>query len=184
MSERPEILSVRLLAQTRLFRIEELDLRFSNGEERRYERLAGIAGGAVLVVPVHEGQLYLVREYAAGTERYELGFPKGRIDPGESPEETANRELQEEIGLAAGRIEPLRAVTVAPGYFEHVTHLLLARDLRVSRLEGDEPEAVEVVRWPLADIDGLLGREDFTEARSLAALFLALQKLQRGDPDA
>ena len=180
MPEKPDILSVRPLARTRLFRVEAVQLRFSNGEQRCYERLVGAAGGAVLVVPVHDGQLHLVREYAVGTERYELGFPKGRIDPGESPEETANRELQEEIGLAAGRIERLRSVTVAPGYFGHVTHLLLARELRPSRLEGDEPEAVELVRWPLADLAGLLAREDFTEARSLTALFLALRQLQPG----
>lgn len=176
MQDKPVILSVRPLAQSRLFRIEELHLRFSNGEERRYERLAGVAG-AVLVVPVAGDELLLVREYAAGTERYELGFPKGRIDPGETPEATANRELQEEIGMAAERIERLRTVTVAPGYFGHRTHLMLARGLRPSRLDGDEPEAIELVRWPVAAAGALLERDDFTEARSIAALFLALRRL-------
>ncbi len=177
MQDKPVILSVRPLAQSRLFRIEELHLRFSNGEERDYERLVGASGGAVLVVPVAGDELLLVREYAAGTERYELGFPKGRIDPGETPETTANRELQEEVGMAAGHIETLRTVTVAPGYFGHQTHLMLARELRPSRLEGDEPEAIEIVRWPVAGAATLLEREDFTEARSIAALFLALQRL-------
>ncbi len=84
-NNKPQILSTEVVAQSRLFKIESLDLRFSNGVERTYERMKPSGRHAVLVVPVTaEGDLLLVREYAAGTDRYELGFPKGLIDPGES----------------------------------------------------------------------------------------------------
>ena len=77
----PEILAKQTVAQSRLFTIEALDLRFSNGEERTYERMRPSGRHAVMTVPVTEqGDLLLVREYAAGTDRYELGFPKGLID--------------------------------------------------------------------------------------------------------
>ncbi|WP_297527160.1 ADP compounds hydrolase NudE [Thiohalobacter sp.] len=179
MSKPPEILGTRTVARSRLFRIEQLDLRFANGTEVVYERLRGSADGAVLVVPARDAEtVLLVREYAAGTERYELGFPKGRIEPGEDPLATAQRELREEIGLGAGRLEALMTVTVAPGYFGHVTHIVLARDLFPAEAEGDEPEPVEVVPWRLAELPALLARDDFTEARSMVALFLAQERMR------
>lgn len=82
----PDILNRNVVAQSRLFSIESLELRFSNGEERIYERLKPSGKNAVMMVPVTEqGDLLLVREYAAGTERYELGFPKGLIDQEKAP---------------------------------------------------------------------------------------------------
>jgi ADP-ribose diphosphatase len=80
--------------------------------------------------------------------------------------------MKEEIGYAVGRLELLRTVSIAPAYIEHVTHILLARELREQSALGDEPEPIEVVPWPLAELDALLAREDFTDARSIAALLL------------
>ena len=165
------------------YRMERLDLEFSNGERRRYERLHGRGHGAVAVVPMlDEETVLLVREYAAGVHRYELGLVKGRIDAGESPEQAADRELMEEAGYGARRIDVLRTLTLAPVYMSHLTHVVLARDLYPQRLPGDEPEELEVVPWKLAEIDGLLDREDFSEGRTIAALFLAREWLrQHGD---
>ena len=114
----------------------------------------------------------LVREYAAGTHRYELGLPKGRIENGEPPLDAANREIMEEVGYAANRLELLRTVSLAPGYLGSRTHIVLARDLYEDSREGDEPEELEVVPWSLSRFDELLGHEEFTEARSIAALYL------------
>ncbi|WJW75218.1 ADP compounds hydrolase NudE [Thiohalobacter sp. IOR34] len=182
MPELPQILRVTTLARSRLFEIQQLDLRFSNGVETQYERLRGSGAGAVLVVPMRDAEtLLLVREYAAGTERYELGFPKGRIEAGEDPLATADRELKEEIGYGARKLTPLHSVTVAPGYFGHLTHLVLAEDLYEERQPGDEPEDMEIVSWPLAELDALLARDDFTEARSIAALFLVRERMKNND---
>src|SRR3546814_4871102 len=69
----------------------------------------------------------LVREYAAGVHRYELGLVKGRIDAGETPEHAANRSLMEEAGYDANSVRVLRSLTLAPTYMSHQTHLVLAR---------------------------------------------------------
>ena len=107
----PEILATSVVAKSRLFTIESLDLRFSNGEERIYERMKPSNRGGVMIVPVTtQGDLLLIREYCAGTERYELGFPKGLIDPGENPQQAGNRELKEEIGMRAHQWTPLKQV--------------------------------------------------------------------------
>ena len=173
MSQPPKILQREMIADTGIFRIQAIDLEFSNGASRRYQRILGSPQGAVLVIPLlNENTLLLIREYAAGMDRYELAFPKGHIETGESAEQAANRELQEEIGYGAYRLEPLDSVTIAPGYLQHTTHLVVASELYEKRVPGDEPEPIEVIPWSLDNLDNLMNREDFTEARSILALFL------------
>jgi ADP-ribose diphosphatase len=165
------------------WRLERLDLEFGNGERRRFERLHGRGHGAVIVVPlVDEDTVLLVREYAAGLHRYELGLVKGRIDAGETPEQAADRELKEEAGYGARSLLLLRALTLAPTYMSHQTQLVVARELYPERLPGDEPEELEVVPWKLDALDQLILREDFSEGRSIAALFVVREWLrsQRG----
>ncbi len=176
--QKPEILSSQLVAESRFFKIESLRLRFSNGIERDYERMKGSGRGAVLVVPIlDDDTLLLVREYAAGTHSYELGFPKGLIDPGEDAITAGNRELMEEAGFGADELFSLKEVTMAPSYFSSKMTLLLARGLYPKKLEGDEPEPLELVKWPLKKADDLLSLPEFSEARSVCALMLAQQWL-------
>lgn len=172
-TEKPKILQVKTVAQSRLFHVEQLDLVFSNGENRQYERLSSSSHGSVLIVPMlDDDTVLLVREYAAGVERYELALPKGRIESGETADEAANRELMEEVGYGAKTIWKLKSVTLAPSYFAHVTHMMVAEDLFEQRMEGDEPEPLEVVPWKLSELDSLLMENECTEARSIAALFM------------
>ncbi|HRA03349.1 MAG TPA: ADP compounds hydrolase NudE, partial [Thermomonas sp.] len=157
-----------------------LDLEFSNGERRKYERLHGRGHGAVAVVPMLDAEtVLLVREYAAGMHRYELGLVKGRIDAGETALQAANRELMEEAGYGARDLLVLRSLTLAPVYMSHATDLVLARDLYPQRLPGDEPEELELVPWKLDDIGELILREEFSEGRSIAALFIAREWLRQ-----
>jgi len=182
MNKRPEILRRTVVATTRLFRVEEIALRFGNGTEVVYERLRGSERGAVLIVPVADPDtILLIREYSAGTDSYELGFPKGRIDGDESILDAAGRELREEVGFGARRLDLIKTVTLAPGYFGHTTHIVLARELYPDRLEGDEPEPIEVLPWSLSNMDELMTRADFTEARSIMALYMVRDALFTAD---
>jgi ADP-ribose diphosphatase len=175
MREKPTILARRMLAQSRLFQIDEIDLRFANGHEARYESLSSPGHGAVLIVPILDNEtLLLVEEYAVGVDRYELTLPKGRMEANESPLETANRELAEEVGFTAARLDLLTRLTLAPGYSDHHTHIVLARDLSPCRREGgDEPEPPGVVPWPLHGLGRLVALPQVSEARTIAALYLA-----------
>ncbi len=180
----PIITQSEIVAQSRLFNVEQIHLTFSNGEDRVYERIKGGGRGAVLVVPmIDDNTMLLIKEYSAGTHDYQLGFPKGLIDPGESVLDAANRELKEEIGFGANELVPLKVVSLAPGFFNAKMTILFARDLYPERLEGDEPEELEVVRWRLDDFESLLVREDFTESRSVSALFLAREWLAKSRND-
>ena len=178
----PKILKRSLIASSRFFKIEALQLRFSNGQQREFERMRGNHPGAVLVVPFFDKDtLLLIREYAAGTHSYELGFPKGLIDSGEAPDTAANRELKEEVGFGAGSLQKLKKVTMSPSYFSSEMTLFMAFDLYPEKLPGDEPEPLQLIKWPLNKVDELLAREDFQEARSISALLLALKALRENE---
>jgi len=174
MKQKPRVIKREIIAKTKIFRVEAMDLEFSNGEKRQYERLVGSERGAVLIVAKPtQNSVLLISEYSAGTDRYELAFPKGKIDKDETPIEAANRELQEETGFAAKKLTHITSMTIAPGYLGHTTHIVMAEDLYPSTQEGDEPEPLEVTEWSFDQIPELLNREDFTEARSIAALYRA-----------
>ena len=169
----PEITQRKQVAKSRLFAIEQIDLTFSNGVKREYERMQGKGRGAVLIVPMLDNEtLLLVREYCAGTHTYELGFPKGLIDEGETAEYAANRELKEEVGYGAKKLIHVHTVATAPAFFSASMEIFLAENLYAEKLPGDEPEELEVVTWKIADYQSLLAQPDFNEARSIAALML------------
>ncbi len=188
MPKEPKILSSKLLSAAEiadtLICIEEMQLQFSNGVERKYRRMQDRGRGAVLIVPMLDNKtVLLIREYSAGVQRYELQLPKGRVNRGETFLEAANRELKEEVGKGAHSLQQVNSLTVLPGFMGHQTAIVLARELYDEKLEGDEPEEIEVVPWPLDNILELANREDCTEARSIAALYLIRDLLAREHSD-
>ena len=177
----PVILDSRWRDPGDMFKIQELDLEFSNGERRTYQRMKTHGLGAVIIVPMKDDEtVLLAREYAAGLHHYEIGLPKGRREKGESVLQAAQREMKEEIGFGANELIDLASLSLAPGYMTHVTHIVLARDLYPEKLEGDEPEELEVVPWPISDLRTLTAREDCTEGRTIAALYIARDFLESG----
>lgn len=185
MREKPRVLSREIVASSRLFRVEELQLRFANGVERTYERLVGKGSGygAVMVVAMLDAEhVVLVEEYCAGTDDYQLSLPKGLVEPGEDILLAANRELKEEAGFGAERLEWLAELSLSPGYMSQKIQVVLARDLYEERLPGDEPEPMRVDQVSLRQISDLLQHPQFTEGRALAALYLVRDLLtQRGE---
>jgi len=160
------------------YSIEHLKVEFTNGVRRDFHRLHSQGYGSVIIAAIPEpGIVMLIREYSVGVHAYELGLPKGRMDKGESVEEAANRELKEEVGFGARRLTCLRTLSLAPTYMSNRTHLVLAEDLYEERLPGDEPEELEVVPWRLDQLGDLMLRDDCSEARSLAGLFMVREYL-------
>ncbi|MEM7079062.1 MAG: ADP compounds hydrolase NudE [Pseudomonadota bacterium] len=174
----PEILQRERAGGTGFFRIERLHLKFSNGVQRVYERLLAGRREAVIVVALNdEDNILLIREYAAGVHENALTLPKGTVDDGETLEQAAARELAEETGFSARRLEVIKKLTIAPSHMGYTINVVFARDLFELRLEGDEPEPPEVVPWPRQRVGDLLEGEAFHEARAIAAVILCRKQL-------
>ena len=174
MRKKPKLTNIHSVAQSRIFNLESMDVEFSNGATRVYERLMSRGNGAVLVIPMlDDDTVMMIYEYSGGTDRYELGLTKGKIDKGETPIEAAERELKEEIGYGANKLTFLKTITLAPGYQSSETHIVLAEDLYEDKAEGDEPEPLEIVKHKLSGLEKLTYSKDLTEARSILALFMA-----------
>src|SRR3989338_10783786 len=94
------------------------------------------------------------------------------MDGDENPLESANRELMEETGYGAKELIHLGKWSLSPAYFCAMMDIVLAKNLYPQKLEGDEPEAIEVIPWKLHDIDALLAHPEFHESRSVAAVLL------------
>lgn len=177
MTEKPVIIKTTEVARSGLFSIEQIELKFSNGQQRVFERCRGALQGrnAVMVVPfLNADTIILVREYATGIDRYELTFPKGLVDLGENFAASVNRELKEEAGYGAKQTKFLKEMSTSPSYMSGKMQVFMAWDLYAESLPGDEPEPLEVVTWSIHDCAILLAREDFTNAMSIAALHLAV----------
>lgn len=185
MRQKPTVLAREIVASSRLFRVEELQLRFSNGVERTYERLVGKGSGygAVMIVAMLDNEhAVLVEEYCGGTDDYQLSLPKGLIEPGEDVLEAANRELKEEAGYGARKLELLTELSLSPGYMSQKIQVVLASDLYEESLPGDEPEPMRVDKVSLRELSSLIEHPLFSEGRALAALYLARDILsQRGE---
>ena len=185
MRQKPTVLASEIVASSRLFRVEQLQLRFANGVERTYERLAskGTGYGAVMIVAMADARhALLVEEYCAGTDDYQISLPKGLIEPGEDVLVAANRELMEEAGFGAHQLELLAELSLSPGYMSQKIQVVLARDLYAQSLPGDEPEPLRVDRVDLGELSALVEHPQFSEGRSLGALYLVRDLvIQRGE---
>jgi ADP-ribose diphosphatase len=165
----PKILNQKSIFKSKLFNIKQADIEF-NGTTMKYEIISGTGRGAVMVVPFIENDIIFIKEYAAAIDDYMITFPKGKIDKGETIEEAANRELQEEVGYISKEIKLIKKLYLAPGYIDHMTYVMVAKDLSVSSLSGDEPEELEVIRVHRDDVINFLDKNEIIDSRVHAAL--------------
>ncbi len=133
-----------------------------------------VAGDEALIVPLTpEGEVIFTVEPSPALGRDVLILPGGTVEAGELALEAANREMQEEIGFRAGRIDFLGRVQPWAKYLTTTSYLYLARDLTPSTLPGDEDYDIRVERARLDDFEALIESGRLGDARVIAALYLA-----------
>lgn len=147
---------------------------FEAPDGTRFDRDIVHHPGAVAVVPLHDdGTVVLVRQYRAPLDRMMLELPAGKRDvAGEPPEETAGRELVEEVGLRAGELEFLVAFHNSVGFSDEECLVYVGRELTDAPLDHDgiEEEFMEVVRLPLADAVAMIASGEITDAKTVIGL--------------
>jgi 8-oxo-dGTP pyrophosphatase MutT (NUDIX family) len=125
--------------------------------------------GAVVMVPVENDHVLMVRQPREAVGRFMLELPAGKLDHGgEEPLDCARRELAEEVGRAAGTWRDLGGFYTAPAILTEFIHCFMATDLTPVDHPPIEEEEIEIVPWPLADLDALIARTD--DAKSLIGL--------------
>lgn len=173
-----ELLNSELILQGRAFRIRRDLLKTPDGRTTRYE-IVEHTGSAVMLPVDADGNLLFVRQYrhAAGMDLLEL--PAGTRDGDEPYEVCAAREMREETGMAAGKLERLADFYLAPGYSTELMAVFLATDLKPDPLTADTDEFLQLERIPVAKALEMAQRGQIPDAKSLAALFVAQAVLHR-----
>ena len=169
MPELPRVLSTTTVYEGRLFDISLAELEMPDGAIARRETIQH-PGAVGMIAVTDEGRLLLVTQYRHAAGRRLLEIPAGTLEVGEEPSATAVRELQEEVGLRAERLDVLGELRPFSKYLTVRTFVYLARDLVESRLAGDETYAIEVERVPLANVIDKLDAERDHWARKEAEL--------------
>jgi ADP-ribose pyrophosphatase len=130
-------------------------------------------GGAAAIPLFEDGTTALVRQWRYPMERYSLEIAAGRIEPGDTPEQTAARELEEELGLRAADFRKLSEFNVAPGYCQERIYVYLATGLVNSAQKLDDDEEIESVRLPFAEAIELVRSGEIDDAKSIVGLLTA-----------
>jgi len=165
-----EALETETVFEGAIFDVQRARFRYEDGGEATREFV--VHGGAVAIVAYDDEQLWLVRQPREAIERDDvLELPAGRLDrEGEPPAETAKRELAEELGLEASSWQHATTYYSSAGFTNEEVHVFLATGLRElpERPAVEEEERIEVVTWPLDQLDGAI--EATTDAKTLIGL--------------
>jgi ADP-ribose pyrophosphatase len=161
-----------LIYQGRVFNVRRDKVQLPNGKEATLDIVEH--NDAVTLIPLdEEGKIWFVRQYRHPAEEEILELPAGLVEEGEPAETSALREIREEIGMAAGKIEKLGVFYLAPGYSAEFMHVFLATELQPEALEADEDEFLSVEKYSIEDAYALAASGKIRDAKTLAALFLA-----------
>jgi ADP-ribose pyrophosphatase len=167
-----ELIKSETLLQGRVFTIRRDLLKTPDGRETKLDIIEH--GGSVLIIPIDkDGNLLFVRQYRHATGKDLLELPAGTLHAGEDPQVCAGREIREETGFAAGRLEKVGQFYLAPGYSTEFMHVYIARDLTPDPLQADADEFITLETIPMATAIEMAERGEMPDAKSLAGLFLA-----------
>ena len=169
MTEHPKLTASEVVFDGRLFTLRLDTLRTPEGRLVRRELVAH--PGAVCMIPIAaDGSLLLVEQYRHGARARLLEIPAGTLEQEENPRETAARELREEVGMRAGRVEPLGGFWIAPSYATEYIHLFVCSELTPDPLPGDEDEDIAIVRLTRAEALAAIDGGRIVDAKSIAGL--------------
>jgi ADP-ribose pyrophosphatase len=161
-----------------VFQVERDRLREENGCEIVRE-VVRHPGGAGCLPLFDDGQIALVKQYRHPARRELLEIPAGKIEPDETPILCATRELEQETGFRAGRIEKLAEFYSTPGFCEERLYVYLATDLQQIEQNLDHDEFVEVVYLPMAEAVMMAERGEIEDSKTIIALLLAARKFRQ-----
>ena len=173
--ELPKILSSQKVFDGRVFNVTVDTI--SEGELTYQREVVHHFGSAVIIPVFDDGTVVLVKQYRHPAVRYLLEAPAGTLADRERPEVGAARELQEELGLVAERLEKLSEFFVSPGFLEEKMWVYLATGLTEGKQFLDEDEILEIVRLPIAEALEMITSGEIQDAKTIIGLMLAAPRV-------
>ncbi|HYW70517.1 MAG TPA: NUDIX hydrolase [Pyrinomonadaceae bacterium] len=174
-SETPEFIDSKKVFSGRVFEVTVDTVR--EGDRTYVREIVHHRGSAVILPAFADGSIALVKQYRHPAVKYLLELPAGGINDRESPEAGAARELEEELGLVAGKLEKLSEFFVSPGFCQEKMWLYLATDLKQTAQRLEDDEVIEVVRLPLERALQMISDGDIEDAKTIIGLLLAAPRL-------
>ena len=170
----PEKVDSKTVYEGRVFDIHVDTIREGDAEYKR--EIVAHHGSAVIVPVFDDGTVALVRQYRHPAGKYLLEVPAGTLNVGEAPEAGALREVEEEIGFRAGKIEKLSEFYVSPGFLTEKMFLYLATDFTETSQNLDDDEFVEIVRLPLKKAVEMASGGEIEDAKTIVGILLAASR--------
>ncbi|MER2105739.1 MAG: NUDIX hydrolase [Solibacillus sp.] len=157
-------------------KVDEVTL--PNGETAKRE-IINHPGAVAVIAITDDGKILLVEQYRKALERSIIEIPAGKLEPGEKPEVTARRELEEETGYACGELTYIQTFATSPGFADEVIHLYVARNLTLLEEAAalDEDEFVELMAVTVEEAEQMVADGRIYDAKTaFAVLWMKLQK--------
>jgi ADP-ribose pyrophosphatase len=175
METAPQTLSTEIIYKGKIFDVIQSEIKH---DDHKYKREIVVHKGSAVILPVFDdGTVAMVRQYRYAAERFLLEIPAGTLNTDEDPEKAALRELEEEIGVRAGKIEKLSEFYVSPGFLTEKMHLYMATELTETSQNLDEDEILTVERYSFAEAFGLILAGNIEDAKTIIGLTLAGARL-------
>jgi 8-oxo-dGTP pyrophosphatase MutT (NUDIX family) len=173
-----ELIKSETLLQGRAFKVKRDYLKTPDGDETKLEIIEH--GGSVVIIPIdNDGNLLLVRQYRHAAQQDLLELPAGTRNKDEPFEECAAREIREETGMQAGKLQKVGDFYLAPGYSTEFMSAFLATELKNNPLQADFDEFLQVEKISIKKAVELFQSGKMLDAKSLAAWLLAKPYLDK-----
>lgn len=180
MPHSEKLLQRETLGKNRVFTHERWHVRLENGRTAEREIIRH-PGGVGIVAVDENGRLLMVRQYRSGMGCEALEIPAGKRDPGETPEQCGRRELEEECGFIAGRLEPLAVLYPTPAYCDEKIWIFTAKDLTPGHTHPDEDEFITVEWVPLAEAERMVLAGEIEDAKTQIAILKYTALRRKGE---
>ena len=167
----------RIAYKGNIFSVREGKIETSKGDE--YPRQVVINPGGVGVVAIVDGSVTLIKQFRISVEKYIIEIPAGRLEPGEKPEESARRELMEEVGYEASTMQLLSEYYSGVGFSTERMYIFLATDIKKKHATPEIDEDIEMLRFPLAEVKNMLDNGEFDDAKTIIGLREAIIRLEK-----
>jgi len=174
-NDTPEFLDSTRVFSGRVFDVTVDTVR--EGDKTYVREVVHHPGSAVILPVFEDGTIALVKQYRHPAVKYLLELPAGTLKNTERPEEGAARELEEELGLVAGKLEKLSEFFVSPGFCAEKMWLFLATDLRETAQRLEDDEAIEIVRMPINRALQMITESEIEDAKTIIGLMLAAPRV-------